>query len=249
MSTIRLSGTSSGYYDLTVPAAAGTNSIDLSNLPVKDSNGRLGIGTSSPTSKLHIVDGAGANIAIQSTAGSHWRLGDAVGSTNGYFVIYDYTNSGKRLEINNSGHVTMPNQPAWHGTHTDNYATTFNGGTAFSMVSGAEKYNVGNHFDYTNNRFTCPITGYYLLYGWDICIDSSSVYNVGNAIGCWKNTYSGANRLVSIYRQYNRGYSFTGTAYLAANDYVTFGNSESSIGAGAYYGSHSYSGYGIRLIA
>ena len=34
MSTIRLSGTSSGYYDLTVPAAAGTNSIDLSNLVV-----------------------------------------------------------------------------------------------------------------------------------------------------------------------------------------------------------------------
>mgnify|MGYP001411886989 CR=1 FL=1 len=43
MSSIRLSGSSSGYYDLTVPAAAGTNSIDLSNLAVKDSSGNLDI--------------------------------------------------------------------------------------------------------------------------------------------------------------------------------------------------------------
>ena len=33
MSTIRVSGDSSGYYDLTVPSTAGTNTIDLSKLP------------------------------------------------------------------------------------------------------------------------------------------------------------------------------------------------------------------------
>ena len=153
------------------------------------------------------------------------------------------------MTINPSGAVTTSLQPGWHGTHSDAYSSSYSAGQAHNMDSSLEKYNVGNHFNYTNNRFTVPITGYYLVYGWDICIDSSSVYNVGNAIGCWKNAYSGANRLVSIYRQYNRGYSFTGTAYLVANDYVTFGNSESSIGAGAYYGSLSYSGYGIRLIA
>ena len=38
MSTIRLSGTTSGHYDLTVPSTAGTNSIDLSKLPVKDAS-------------------------------------------------------------------------------------------------------------------------------------------------------------------------------------------------------------------
>ena len=247
MSTIRLSGTSSGYYDLTVPAAAGTNSIDLSNLPVKDSNGRLGIGTSSPTSKLHIVDGAGANIAIQSTAGSHWRLGDAVGSTNGYFVIYDYTNSGKRLEINNSGHVTMPNQPAWHGTHTDNYATTFNGGTAFSMVSGAEKYNVGNHFNYSNDRFTAPVSGYYLLYGWDIRENGREGTGVG--LGAYKNGLGSSNRVVSSYHQHQRGYGFTHVEYLAASDWVSFGVTEGGGVAGLFYGSTSYSGYGVRLLS
>ena len=50
MSTIRLSGSTSGHYDLTVPAAAGTNSIDLSKLPVLAANNKLGIETTSPTS-------------------------------------------------------------------------------------------------------------------------------------------------------------------------------------------------------
>ena len=153
-----------------------------------------------------------------------------------------------RMAIDGSGSVTTPYQPGWHGTHADHYNSTYSAGQAHNMDASLERYNVGNHFNYSNDRFTCPVTGYYLVYGWDICHNSTSVYNAGNAIGCWKNGYSGGNRLVSVYRQYNRGYSFTGTAYLVANDYVTFGNSEGSIGAGAYYGSTSYSGYGIRLL-
>ena len=41
MSTIRVSGDTSGYFDLTVPSAAGTNTIDLSKLPVKDASNNL----------------------------------------------------------------------------------------------------------------------------------------------------------------------------------------------------------------
>ena len=191
-------------------------------------------------------------------ANKHLRLYTTDDQANQWYV-YNNTDDTLRFNYNGAGNdevvldtvgrMKIPNQPGWHGTHSDAYSSTYSAGQAHSMDSSLERYNVGNHFNYSNNRFTCPVTGYYLLYGWDICIDSSSVYNSGNAIGCWKNAYSGANRLVSIYRQYNRGYSFTGTAYLAANDYVTFGNSEGSIGAGAYYGSLSYSGYGIRLIA
>ena len=73
MSTIRLSGTSSGYYDLTVPAAAGTNSIDLSKLPVLAANNKLGIGTTSPTSDLHIQrTGSNASITIEETSASNY---------------------------------------------------------------------------------------------------------------------------------------------------------------------------------
>ena len=68
-----------------------------------NSSGNVGIGTSSPSSNLHVEGGAGANIAIKSTAGRHWRIGDGVGSSNGNFVIYDYTNSTARLTIDTTG--------------------------------------------------------------------------------------------------------------------------------------------------
>ena len=233
MSSIRLSGTSSGYYDLTVPAAAGTNSIDLSNLPVKDSSGRLGIGTSSPTSKLHIVDGAGANIAIQSTAGSHWRLGDAVGSTNGYFVIYDYTNSGKRLEINNSGHVTTPSQPVSSIACT-NANTTTNGG----QYTGTASVNVGNGWSNSSNNFTAPVAGTYLVNysGW-------TNYTPGYGyMGIYKN---GANYYTWHYNHgnYQMHTISSGTLYLALaqNDVITF------IRAGAGNGVFSGMWFNISL--
>lgn len=46
MSSIRVSGNTSGYYDLTVPDVAGQNTIPLNQVVTTDSNGNLGIGTS-----------------------------------------------------------------------------------------------------------------------------------------------------------------------------------------------------------
>ncbi len=89
-------------HNLVVP---GDLTVDTSTLKVDSSNNRVGVGTASPTSDLHVSGGAGANLAIQSSAGSHWRLGDAVGSTNGYFVLRDHTNSANRITVNNQGYV------------------------------------------------------------------------------------------------------------------------------------------------
>lgn len=50
MSSIRVSGNTSGYYDLTVPDVAGQNTIPLDQLVTTDTNGNLGIGTSNPVS-------------------------------------------------------------------------------------------------------------------------------------------------------------------------------------------------------
>jgi len=78
---------------------AGDLTVDTSTLKVDSSNNRVGVGTASPTSDLHVSGGAGAHVAIQSSAGSHWRLGDAVGSSNGIFVVRDHTNSANRIQI------------------------------------------------------------------------------------------------------------------------------------------------------
>ena len=83
----------------------GDATFDTSVLKVDASNNRVGVGTASPTSDLHVSGGSGANVAIQSSAGSHWRLGDAVGSSNGYFIVRDHTNSANRITIRDNGAV------------------------------------------------------------------------------------------------------------------------------------------------
>ena len=83
-----------------------SNSSDATAITINSSE-QVGIGETSPTSALHVKDGAGANIAIQSTAGSHWRIGDAVGSSNGHLAIYDYTNSALRVNIDGDGTSTF----------------------------------------------------------------------------------------------------------------------------------------------
>ena len=104
MSTIKVDtiATRTGSGNITVSNNAvlsGDLTVDTSVLKVDATNNRVGVGTASPTSDLHVSGGAGAHVAIQSSAGSHWRLGDAVGSSNGIFVVRDHTNSANRIQI------------------------------------------------------------------------------------------------------------------------------------------------------
>ena len=92
---------------------SGDLTVNTDTLFVDASADTVGIGTASPTSALHVSGGAGTNVAIQSSAGTHWRIGDGVGSTNGNLVIYDYTDSRKVFEIDTLGpvsytHLTLP---------------------------------------------------------------------------------------------------------------------------------------------
>ena len=90
--TLRLNGSSSGYIELDAPAAAGSNTITLPtsngsaeqflknsgtageleySSMVEDSSGRLGIGTTSPSSLIHgEVSSGAATLTLKSTATS-----------------------------------------------------------------------------------------------------------------------------------------------------------------------------------
>jgi len=96
---------STGTLATTADVPAGiTSSADVTAMTIT-SDEDIGVGTASPSSRLHVYDGAGANIAIQSSAGSHWRIGDAVGASNGQLVIRDHTNSANRITILADGKV------------------------------------------------------------------------------------------------------------------------------------------------
>ena len=138
----------------------GDLTVDTNVLKVDASNNRVGVGTASPTSNLHVSGGAGAHVAIQSSAGTHWRIGDGVGSTNGNLVIYDYTDSAKRLEIDTHGHVTMPSQSAF--LVTKNAAqSSLAVNTNHTITFDTERFDQNG--DFASNTFTAPVTGRYQL--------------------------------------------------------------------------------------
>ena len=83
-----------------------------------DSSGRVGIGTSSPTRKLEVVDngdilqltGIAGNAFVRFTdndASSDFSIGadDGSGAGAGAFMVYDRNNSAYRMIINSSGNV------------------------------------------------------------------------------------------------------------------------------------------------
>ena len=140
-----------------------SDSSDATAITINSSE-QVGIGETSPTSALHVKGGSGANIAIQSTAGSHWRIGDAVGSSNGHLAIYDYTNSGLRVNIDGNGTSTF------NATVTNNYAMMINNngasGTPEIMQMDTPNYSkdsTGGHFlkcdDSTTSRMVIDLNG------------------------------------------------------------------------------------------
>ena len=143
----------------TAATVTGDMTVDTSTLKVDSSNNRVGIGTASPTSALHVSGGAGTNIAIQSSAGTHWRIGDGVGSTNGNLVIYDYSDSRKVFEIDTLGHVTMPSQPAFSVTKSGHQSNLSSGLTTITFDT--ERFDQNG--DFASNTFTAPVTGRYQL--------------------------------------------------------------------------------------
>ena len=59
----------------------------------------------------------------------------------------------ERLRIDNTGRVSMPYQPAFFARHL----TASQVNSAYVDGWSAVTYNVGNHFNYSNDRFTEPI--------------------------------------------------------------------------------------------
>ena len=185
MSTIRLSGTSSGYYDLTVPAAAGTNSIDLSNLAVKNSSGQLGLGTNSPAYLLNLeqavnqvpflyikntgTDGCHNAITLESSTTADKNIGirfinsggvkGGIGyAQNGKIALYGNTDTNKGVNVNGNGHVTLPSQPYFYAGGTNNGFVNNN-----KIPFNSAAHNIGNHYNTSNYTFTAPVTGKYLF--------------------------------------------------------------------------------------
>lgn len=214
----------------------GDLTVDTTSLKVDSSNNRVGIGTSSPLAPLNAsyIDASRNDLLLltnRNTGGygpwinfygdynggySFAKIGAENDSTGGSMRFHTANTSGtstEQMRIDNSGRVTMPNQPAF-----STYGTAGNVGFQAEATITAWNtmiFNEGNHFDTSTGKFTAPVNGKYFF--------RSQLY-MQNSVGvCRLRIYK--NNSVAVYHYYNSYLTpgpgnIQGFLNLAANDTV-----------------------------
>jgi hypothetical protein len=214
-----------------------------------DSSQNVGIGTATPSARLHVTSSNGQIIA-QATAGNpslllrsatnnrDWEVFS--GSGDGSCGIYDGTAAATRFNIDTSGRVTMPFQP---GFFIYGYTPSSVGANYFKATSPNTQWSVGSGLNLTggpsgSTRYTAPVSGYY-QFQWSLMGDASAgsrliaFVDKNGSIVVESNSYSS---------QYNCA-NVVFVIYMAASDYLDFRAS------GPYYSVSNNAHYmSIRLL-
>ena len=118
-------------------------SLHANNLNIK-STGKVGLGTTSPSKRLHVVDSASHQLQLQGS-NSYWNIGTGWSGYYQDFLLFA-TSSGEKMVIDTAGKVGIgTNSPAYKldlGGTTASTANTLrlhqnNGGTAIRIGAGS----------------------------------------------------------------------------------------------------------------
>jgi hypothetical protein len=185
------------------------------------------------TDGLSDVDGSASTPAIRGTdanTGIFFPAADTIAFAEGGTEV---------VRIDSAGRVTTPYQPMDSVTR---YTSGTNTGGTYEMVYDSVQVNIGSHYNNTNGRFTCPVSGTYRV----------SAFGMGTLVA------GSANFFVSIRKNGNQQ---GGTAYnygtsddykhasgnwlitCAAGDYVSIWAG----GGNGYYGD-GYAGATFELV-
>ena len=204
MSTIKLTGTSSGSsiikapdsgstnQTFTLPASSGTlvtttdagvagitSAADATAMTITSAE-KIGIGTGSPTSKLHIVDNSNYSLSVvksgenihmaQFKSDGTASLGIHVDDNNNLVRLNsEGSNDSLQLEvadgtvgvkIDSTGAVTMPLQPAFLAQLSGGFSLSSTN-TALTIPYNTEIFDQNADFNTSTYTFTAPITGKY----------------------------------------------------------------------------------------
>ena len=156
-----------GNLGLQVSTAAGGSSF--ANVLEITKNGLIGIGEGSPDRRLHLKDPA--QIKLESTGTGNWSGLQFLASsgTNNYdaymgmqdsdgIFFIDNNSNGHDFTIDRSGRVTTPSQPRFSAYMANTYSWNNQ-----IIVWDSELYDVGNHYNTSNGKFTAPVAGYYVF--------------------------------------------------------------------------------------
>ena len=216
------------------------------------SSGFVNIGgylTSVSNSGLHVGRGSGGTAAGESvlaaTLGDYSTMVSALltvknagnrgsqGHTGGSPLAKFEFNNGTAFEIDKYGRRTLPFQPAFNCKLSTATGANFTGFLVFNSVS----YNIGNHYNSSNGRFTAPVDGRY-LFTW-----YTNVEKGGSAGVIWGDWYVNGNaRGNRFYTRWDGNWELIGGTIildLDTNDYVQVYAATSGNWDGGSYGSYS----------
>ena len=211
--------------------------VDSNTLAVDATNDRVGIGTSSPSNKLHVsgsgnstpayfytpsgqcairVETAGNDKAVTEyyTGGNgNWRIGPGI-TTAGAFEFNSVTAGATRMLIDSSGRVTMPYQPMAVARLSSDVQ-----GSSDLLLFDTTDINIGSHYNTSLKRFTAPVAGrYYIAVEVQFHSGATQIYtgikvnkNGGQVCDAYTNQYaSNAHARITVNRVFE----------LSANDYL-----------------------------
>ncbi len=248
-------GTLTNYYDaylggVTVNSTGTvTNKYGIYQVKTDHINyfgGKVGIGTSTPSYKLHVNTGASGGFAL--FEGSSRKLfledsGDSVRlSTEGTgpLTLRAAGSGGNHLVIDSSGRVTMPNQPSFLSSGGGQGTLTTNTNTVLSLNYSVT--NVGSHYNTSTSAFTAPIAGLYKFYFQIYTQNGANVKSIA-----WRKNGSeisfGGDTAISFQGGTNiSDVTISGSVILslAANDYIQIGVRNLGSANLTWYAGHSW---------
>jgi len=157
--------------------SSSSNNLSVHSDGTVVSNNKLGIGTvpnatfgsllyaqGTPAANKPIISGYSqgnsnnAGLALFNDTGNR-GIWTGPGSSMRFTRSYE-GNSTVDMNIDSSGRVTMPNQPACFAYKSGSGNGTSDSGAGALNVTGT---NNGNHFNTSTGRFTCPVAGMYMV--------------------------------------------------------------------------------------